>query len=171
MRSTIFFLEEDRYDSYSRMLLKYFLAEGVVCRHELFVSAAQETPDDILQVWCYVLDTFFLYTYWVCWTHTNTHTHNLPAVVHAQLSSRCVRVSGGILEVEGRMVAALFRCFLMHGSMKRTITPEADCHPSYGRRVFLLLIDSGRGHSLTLSLHIKGLLREGWLPLGIYNII
>lgn len=59
------------------------------------------------------------------------------------------------------MVAALFRCFLMHGSMKRTITPEADCHPSYGRRVFLLLIDSGRGHSLTLSLHIKGLLREG----------
>lgn len=45
-----FFLEEDRYDSYSRMILKYFLAEGVVCRHELFVSAIQESPDDILQV-------------------------------------------------------------------------------------------------------------------------
>lgn len=45
------FLEEDRYDSYSRMILKYFLAEGVVCRHELFVSAVQESPDDILQVW------------------------------------------------------------------------------------------------------------------------
>ncbi|XP_047219205.1 elongator complex protein 4 isoform X3 [Girardinichthys multiradiatus] len=41
--------EEDRYDSYSRMILKYFLAEGVVCRHELFVATAQDTPDDILQ--------------------------------------------------------------------------------------------------------------------------
>lgn len=46
-----FFLEEDRFDSYSRMILKYFLAEGVVCRHELFVAAAQDNPDDILQVW------------------------------------------------------------------------------------------------------------------------
>lgn len=46
-----FFSEEDRYDSYSRMILKYFLAEGVVCRHELFVAAAQDNPDDILQVW------------------------------------------------------------------------------------------------------------------------
>ncbi|XP_071344310.1 elongator complex protein 4 isoform X2 [Trachinotus anak] len=31
------------------MILKYFLAEGVVCRHELFVAAAQDNPDDILQ--------------------------------------------------------------------------------------------------------------------------
>lgn len=59
------------------------------------------------------------------------------------------------------MVAALLRCFPMHGSVKRAITPEADCHPSYGWRVFRLLIDSGRGHSLTLSLHIKALLTEG----------
>lgn len=44
------FSEEDRYDSYSRMLLKYFLAEGVVCRHELFVAAAQDNPEEILQV-------------------------------------------------------------------------------------------------------------------------
>lgn len=44
------FSEEDRYDSYSRMILKYFLAEGVVCRHELFVAAAQDDPDEILQV-------------------------------------------------------------------------------------------------------------------------
>lgn len=43
-------LEEDRYDSYSRMILKYFLAEGVLCRHELFVATAQDNPDDILQV-------------------------------------------------------------------------------------------------------------------------
>lgn len=44
------FAEEDRYDSYSRMILKYFLAEGVVCRHELFVATAQDDPDEILQV-------------------------------------------------------------------------------------------------------------------------
>lgn len=42
--------EEDRFDSYSRMILKYFLAEGVVCRHELFVATAQDNPDEILQV-------------------------------------------------------------------------------------------------------------------------
>uniref|UniRef100_A0A3Q3WZK6 Elongator complex protein 4 n=1 Tax=Mola mola TaxID=94237 RepID=A0A3Q3WZK6_MOLML len=46
---TVLLIEEDRYDSYSRMILKYFLAEGVVCQHELFVSAAQDNPDDILQ--------------------------------------------------------------------------------------------------------------------------
>ncbi|XP_075879993.1 elongator complex protein 4 [Nelusetta ayraudi] len=46
---TVLLIEEDRYDSYSRMILKYFLAEGVVCRHELFVAAAQDDPDEILQ--------------------------------------------------------------------------------------------------------------------------
>uniref|UniRef100_A0A8C9YVP2 Elongator complex protein 4 n=1 Tax=Sander lucioperca TaxID=283035 RepID=A0A8C9YVP2_SANLU len=44
---TVLLIEEDRYESYSRMILKYFLAEGVVCRHELFVAAAQDNPDDI----------------------------------------------------------------------------------------------------------------------------
>ncbi|XP_010874461.2 elongator complex protein 4 isoform X2 [Esox lucius] len=42
-------LIEDRYDSYSRMLLKYFLAEGVVCGHELYVASAQDHPSDIIQ--------------------------------------------------------------------------------------------------------------------------
>lgn len=50
LTSPLSFVEEDRYDSYSRMILKYFLAEGVVCRHELFVAAAQDNPDDIIQV-------------------------------------------------------------------------------------------------------------------------
>lgn len=44
------FTEEDRYDSYSRMLLKYFLAEGVVCGHELFLASARDHPDEIMQV-------------------------------------------------------------------------------------------------------------------------
>nr|XP_057945106.1 elongator complex protein 4 isoform X2 [Doryrhamphus excisus] len=46
---TVLLIEEDRYDSYSRMILKYFLAEGVVCRHELFLAAAQDHPNDIFQ--------------------------------------------------------------------------------------------------------------------------
>uniref|UniRef100_A0A3B3TXH2 Elongator complex protein 4 n=1 Tax=Poecilia latipinna TaxID=48699 RepID=A0A3B3TXH2_9TELE len=46
---TVLLIEEDRFDSYSRMILKYFLAEGVVCRHELFVATAQDNPDEILQ--------------------------------------------------------------------------------------------------------------------------
>ncbi|XP_034044593.1 elongator complex protein 4 [Thalassophryne amazonica] len=46
---TVLLIEEDRYDSYSRMILKYFLAEGVVCQHELFVAAAHDNPHDILQ--------------------------------------------------------------------------------------------------------------------------
>ncbi|KAG8438253.1 hypothetical protein GDO86_008810, partial [Hymenochirus boettgeri] len=46
---TVLLLEEDRYDTYSRLLLKYFLAEGVVNGHEVFVASASEDPDNILQ--------------------------------------------------------------------------------------------------------------------------
>lgn len=45
----VLLIEEDRYDSFSWMILKYFLAEGVVCQHELFLASAQDSPDDILQ--------------------------------------------------------------------------------------------------------------------------
>lgn len=101
--SFFFFLEEDRYDSYSRMILKYFLAEGVVCRHELFLSAVQESPDDILQVWACRLRHFktlhllsFHILSRVCYTH-----RDLPGIVGTHLSSRCVRVSGGHLRGRG----------------------------------------------------------------------
>ncbi|KAJ8416238.1 hypothetical protein AAFF_G00382600 [Aldrovandia affinis] len=46
---TLLLIEEDKYDSYSRMLLKYFLAEGVVCGHNLFIASARNHPDEILQ--------------------------------------------------------------------------------------------------------------------------
>ncbi|MBN3305323.1 elongator complex protein 4 [Amia ocellicauda] len=46
---TLLLIEEDKYDSYSRMLLKYFLAEGVVCGHSLFIASARDHPDEILQ--------------------------------------------------------------------------------------------------------------------------
>ncbi|XP_043914895.1 elongator complex protein 4 isoform X2 [Protopterus annectens] len=42
-------LEEDKYNSFSFLFLKYFLAEGVVCGHNLFVASASKHPGDILQ--------------------------------------------------------------------------------------------------------------------------
>lgn len=44
------FTEEDKYGLYSNLLFKYFLAEGVVCGHDLFVASAKEHPDNILKV-------------------------------------------------------------------------------------------------------------------------
>ncbi|XP_052417667.1 elongator complex protein 4-like isoform X2 [Carassius gibelio] len=46
---TLLLVEEDCFDSYSRMLLKYFLVEGVVCGHELFLASARDHPDEIMQ--------------------------------------------------------------------------------------------------------------------------
>uniref|UniRef100_A0A8B9EDW6 Elongator complex protein 4 n=1 Tax=Anser cygnoides TaxID=8845 RepID=A0A8B9EDW6_ANSCY len=43
--------EEDKYGVYSNLLFKYFLAEGVVCGHDLFVASAMEPPDNILKQW------------------------------------------------------------------------------------------------------------------------
>ncbi|XP_054490763.2 elongator complex protein 4 isoform X2 [Agelaius phoeniceus] len=42
-------LEEDKYGLYSSLLFKYFLAEGIVCGHDLFVASAKEHPDNILK--------------------------------------------------------------------------------------------------------------------------
>lgn len=46
----VFVAEEDEFDSYSHALLQYFLAEGVMSGHELFVASAQDHPDDIIKV-------------------------------------------------------------------------------------------------------------------------
>lgn len=46
---SLLLIEEDEFDSYSRTLLQYFLAEGVMSRHELFVASAQDSPDDIIK--------------------------------------------------------------------------------------------------------------------------
>uniref|UniRef100_A0A8D0FP51 Elongator complex protein 4 n=1 Tax=Strix occidentalis caurina TaxID=311401 RepID=A0A8D0FP51_STROC len=47
--TVLVFTEEDKYGLYSNLLFKYFLAEGVVCGHELFVASAKEHPDNILK--------------------------------------------------------------------------------------------------------------------------
>ena len=45
-----FFLGEDTYGSYARQLSKYFLAEGVVSGHALFLASAEPEPSSILKV-------------------------------------------------------------------------------------------------------------------------
>ncbi|XP_045492166.1 elongator complex protein 4 [Colias croceus] len=45
----IFAVEEDVLGSYSRVLTKYFLAEGVVCKHDLLVVSADENPKGIVK--------------------------------------------------------------------------------------------------------------------------
>ncbi|XP_062432291.1 elongator complex protein 4 [Rhea pennata] len=46
---TLLLIEEDKYGVYSNLLFKYFLAEGVVCGHDLFVASAKELPTNILK--------------------------------------------------------------------------------------------------------------------------
>lgn len=43
--------EEDHFSSYSRLLLKYFLSEGVMCGHSLFLASASEKGEELLQVY------------------------------------------------------------------------------------------------------------------------
>ncbi|XP_006128960.2 elongator complex protein 4 isoform X2 [Pelodiscus sinensis] len=46
---TLLLIGEDKYNIYSSLLFKYFLAEGIVCGHNLFVASAKEDPADILK--------------------------------------------------------------------------------------------------------------------------
>ncbi|PNI78843.1 LOW QUALITY PROTEIN: ELP4 isoform 26, partial [Pan troglodytes] len=46
---TVLLIEEDKYNIYSPLLFKYFLAEGIVNGHTLLVASAKEDPANILQ--------------------------------------------------------------------------------------------------------------------------
>ncbi|XP_008056517.1 elongator complex protein 4 [Carlito syrichta] len=46
---TVLLIEEDKYNIYSPLLFKYFLAEGIVSGHTLLVASAKEDPADLLQ--------------------------------------------------------------------------------------------------------------------------
>ncbi|XP_015283933.1 PREDICTED: elongator complex protein 4 [Gekko japonicus] len=46
---TLLLIEEDTYGIYSSLLFKHFLAEGIVCGHNLFIASAKEEPADILK--------------------------------------------------------------------------------------------------------------------------
>ncbi|XP_022114574.2 putative elongator complex protein 4 [Pieris rapae] len=45
----IFAVESDVLGSYSRVLTKYFIAEGVVCKHDLLLFSADENPEEIVK--------------------------------------------------------------------------------------------------------------------------
>lgn len=44
-------VEEDAYNSYANFLVKYFLAEGVMCGHALLVAGPSIHTAEILKVW------------------------------------------------------------------------------------------------------------------------
>ncbi|XP_068627929.1 elongator complex protein 4 [Battus philenor] len=44
----VFVVEEDILGSYTRVLTKYFLAEGVICKHAIFIASADEDPHEII---------------------------------------------------------------------------------------------------------------------------
>lgn len=46
---TLLLIEEDTYSTYSNLLLKYFLAEGVVSGHEVFTASAGDIPHEIFK--------------------------------------------------------------------------------------------------------------------------
>uniref|UniRef100_A0A8D2IJK0 Elongator complex protein 4 n=1 Tax=Varanus komodoensis TaxID=61221 RepID=A0A8D2IJK0_VARKO len=46
---TLLLIEEDVYGVYSNLLFKHFLAEGIICGHNLFVASDKEEPADILK--------------------------------------------------------------------------------------------------------------------------
>ena len=43
------------YECYSRLLLKYFIAEGVMCGHVLVLCSANEDPNNLIQVNLYTV--------------------------------------------------------------------------------------------------------------------
>nr|XP_060622250.1 elongator complex protein 4 isoform X2 [Anolis sagrei ordinatus] len=46
---TLLLIEEDVYGVYANLFFKHFLAEGVICGHNLFVASDKEDPADILK--------------------------------------------------------------------------------------------------------------------------
>lgn len=46
---TVFLVEEDVYGSYSRTMLKYFLAEAVVTKQSIFLSSADESTEKLIK--------------------------------------------------------------------------------------------------------------------------
>ena len=48
----LYFLEEDTHGTFSEILLRYFIAEGVLCSHgTLLVSSSSHNADEIFKVY------------------------------------------------------------------------------------------------------------------------
>ncbi|GFO03063.1 elongator complex protein 4, partial [Plakobranchus ocellatus] len=46
---TVFLLEEDVYGSYSRLILKYYLAEAVLTKQSIFLSSVDESTEKLMK--------------------------------------------------------------------------------------------------------------------------
>ncbi|KAG1678355.1 Elongator complex protein 4 [Nymphon striatum] len=46
---SIFLIEEDSCGKYSKLLLKYFLAEGIVCENDLFIASSDNSPSQLVK--------------------------------------------------------------------------------------------------------------------------
>ncbi|XP_067937728.1 elongator complex protein 4-like [Watersipora subatra] len=42
-------IDEDRYNTYTSLLLKYYIAEGITNKHKIFLASANQPPSQILQ--------------------------------------------------------------------------------------------------------------------------
>ena len=43
-------VDEDKYSTYSSLILKYYLAEAVTNKHKVFLASANQPPSQIIQV-------------------------------------------------------------------------------------------------------------------------
>lgn len=46
---TVTLIEEDMYGKYSRTMLKYFVAEGVVSKHSIFIASQDSSPHEVMR--------------------------------------------------------------------------------------------------------------------------
>jgi len=46
----VIFTEEDIHGSYGKLMLKYYIAEGVTNKHDIFLASAECNPESVLQV-------------------------------------------------------------------------------------------------------------------------
>lgn len=47
---TVLLIEEDKYGCYAQTLTKYYLAEGVLQNHSLFIGGLDEDPESLVSV-------------------------------------------------------------------------------------------------------------------------
>jgi len=50
LMTNVIFTEEDVHNKYGKLVLKYFVAEGIINKHEIFFASAECKPESVLQV-------------------------------------------------------------------------------------------------------------------------
>lgn len=76
---TLYFSEEDEFGNYAHLLLKYFLAEGIICGHHIHLSSADKPASQILQVT--IFDSRSWWFILVLFISTHSILQELPAPI------------------------------------------------------------------------------------------